>query len=118
MIDRPASEVESIWQDFQLNLSVCPGCSSTAGRRQILLFPSSCWDLSRSFPPCTSRKVLTYSPSQSCTITVALFPFIAVDCLTPGCEWIGQLMTKPGSHHLKLRYNHLVITVSLRDFKM
>lgn len=30
----------------------------------------------------------------------------------------GQLKTKPGSLHLKLRLNHLVITVSLRDFKM
>lgn len=38
--------------------SLCLGCSSTAGRRQVSPL-SSCWDLSHSFLLFASRKVLT-----------------------------------------------------------
>lgn len=74
MIDRSVSEVESIWQDFQLNLSVCLGCSSTSGRRQILplsvalLGPVSFFPLY--LPP---AKVLT---AFLFSLALSLFPFI------------------------------------------
>lgn len=65
MIDRLASEVNSNWQNFQLNLSACPVCSSTAGWK-IKYFPfcppaGTCLTPSLYLPPTSFSLTVLYS---------------------------------------------------------